>query len=146
MRLPLVLALGALLAGCGATDMASMPIQDSSHSLTLVREKPYAWSQGWDVAVVVARMPDCQRRHHLRRAADGEFRMEVFHTPQDNWILRKGQNWYITETRNCQLQQFKEAPAEPGTLVGAFEDKGGQFRFVRSPEPGKPAAPAEAGK
>lgn len=142
MRLPLILALSALLAGCGASDMAPMSIQDGSQSLTLSREKPYAWSQGWDVAVVVARMPDCQRRHHLRRAGDGEFRMEVFHTPQDNWILHKGQNWYITETRDCQLQQFKEAPAEPGVLAGTFQDKDGRFQFVQSAEPREPAARA----
>jgi hypothetical protein len=146
MRLPLVLALAALLAGCGSTDMAAMPIQGSSHSLTLVREKPFMWSQGWDVAVVVARMPDCQRRHHLRRAGDGDFKMEVFRTPQETWILHKGQNWYVTETQNCQLQQFKEPPADPGTLVGVFQDKGGQFRFVQDPNLGKAAASTEEGK
>lgn len=142
MRLPLVFALTAVLAGCGSTDMASMPIQGSEHSLTLVREKPFAWSAGWDLAVVVARMPDCQRRHHLKHMGDGAFKVEVFRTEQARWVLRQGKRWYIADTESCQLQQFEEKPAEPGTLVGVFDDVAGTLKFTQDPNLAKPAEAA----
>lgn len=140
MRLIFTLVLTALLAGCGVTDMASMPIQGSDHSLTLVREKPLAWSSGWDLAVVVARMPDCQRRHHLKHMGDGNFNIEVFRTEEARWILHQGKRWYIAETENCQLQQFEEKPADPGTLVGVFDDKSGVLKFTQNPALSKPKA------
>ena len=152
MRLPLALVLTAVLAGCGSTDMASMPIQGSDHSLTLVREKQFAWSSGWDLAVVVSRMPDCQRRHHLKHMGDGTFKIEVFRTPQARWILHQGKRWYIADTESCLLQQFDEKPADPGTLVGVFDDKSGTLTFTQDPnlaKSGDPAAdtpPAQAGK
>ena len=139
MRLFLVLALTAVLTGCGSTDMASMPIQGSEHSLTLVREKPYAWSAGWDMAVVVSRMPDCMRRHHLKHVGDGPFKVEVFRTPQARWILHQGKRWYIADTDSCQLQQFEEKPEQPGDLVGIFDDKGGPLKFTQSPDLKLPA-------
>lgn len=144
MRLVLAAVMSAVLAGCGTSDVANMPIQGSDHSLTLVRDKPFLWSNGWELAVVVSRMPDCMRRHHIKKAGDGNFKMEVFRTEQGAWILRQGKKWYVAETEGCQLQQFEEKPPAPGTLVGAFEDKSGQLRFVQSPDLQKPpAAPAQ---
>jgi hypothetical protein len=143
MRLFFALALTTALAGCGSTEMTAMPIQGSDHSLTLVREKPYAWSAGWDLAVVVARMPDCMRRHHLKHVGDGAFKVEVFRTEQARWILHQGKRWYIADTESCQLQQFEEKPAEPGTLVGVFGDKGGELKFTQDPGLTKPAASPE---
>ena len=147
MRLALTLALtttlAAGLAGCGSSDLASMPIQGSDHSLTLVREKPYAWSAGWDMAVVVSRMPDCMRRHHLKHVGDGPFKVEVFRTEQARWVLHQGKRWYIAETDGCQLQQFEEKPEQPGTLVGVFDDKGGTLKFTQDAGLTKPAPAAQ---
>ena len=138
MRACLALVLCCLLSACGSTDSSSMPIQGSDHSLTLVREKDFIWSGGWDVALVVSRMPDCMRRHHLKRAGDGKFKMEVYRTPQGAWILRQGKKWYVADTQSCQLQKFETAPPEPGTYVGAFEDKSGALKFNQSPDLKKP--------
>jgi hypothetical protein len=140
MRVLVTLTLAAVLGGCGSTDMASMPIQGSEHSLTLVREKPYAWSGGWDMAVVVSRMPDCMRRHHLKHVGDGAFKVEVFRTPQARWILHQGKRWYIADTESCELQQFDEKPEQPGDLVGTFGDKDGVLKFIQSPDLKLPAA------
>lgn len=140
MRVLATLTLAAVLSGCGSTDMASMPIQGSEHSLTLVREKPYAWSAGWDMAVVVARMPDCMRRHHLKHVGDGSFKVEVFRTPQARWILHQGKRWYIADTESCLLQQFDEKPEQPGDLVGTFGEKSGVLTFTQSPDLKLPAA------
>ena len=147
MRLSPLLAFTFALSACGAIDMASMPIQGSDHSLTLVREKPYAWSTGWDLAVVVARMPDCQRRHHLKSVGDGNLKIEVFRTEQARWVLRQGKRWYIADTETCQLQQFEQPPEDPGTPVGVFEDRNGQLGFTQDPGLVKRAEPpVESGK
>ena len=142
-RLALSLAMAAVLAGCGSTEMASMPIQGSDHSLTLVREKPYAWSSGWALAVVVSRMPDCMRRHHLKPMGEGSFKIEVFRTEQARWVLHQGKRWYIADTESCLLQQFEEKPEQPGTPVGVFSEKGGELKFIQDPglvKSGKAAA------
>jgi hypothetical protein len=142
MRSNLVLAccLSLLLTACGSSDTGTMPIQGSDHSLTLIREKPYLWSDGWDLAVVVSRMPDCMRRHHIKHAPDAAFKMEVFHTEQGGWILHQGKRWYVADTTSCQLQKYETKPPEPGVFVGAFEDKSGTLKFVQSPDLKKPAA------
>ena len=69
-------------------------------------------------------------RHHLKPAPDGALKVEVYDSGTGAYILRQGKRWYVTETKNCQLQQFKEPPPEPGTLLGAFRVKGGELRFV----------------
>lgn len=134
-RLPCLLILAALtLAGCGPSDNASVPIQGSDHSLTLIREKPYLWSDGWELSLVVTRMPDCMRRHHLKKAGDGKFKTDLFRTDQGGWIVRQGKKWYVAETQNCQLQKFESQPPEPGVLVGSFIEKEGKLQFVQSPD------------
>lgn len=145
MRLFAALVMAAVVAGCGSSDMASMPIQGSDHSLTLVREKPYAWSAGWDLAVVVSRMPDCMRRHHLKHMGEGAFKIEVFRTEQARWILHQGKRWYIADTESCLLQQFEDKPEQPGTLVGVFSEKAGELKFVQDANLAKPSEP-EKGK
>lgn len=139
MRCLLVCLLGLVLAGCGSSDSSTMPIEGSDHSLTLIREKDYAWSSGWDLAVVVSHMPDCMRRHHLKHAGDGKFKMEVYRSPQGRWVLRQGKKWYIADSQTCQLQKFETAPPEPGAYVGVFEDKTGELKFNQSPDLKKPA-------
>lgn len=119
-----------VLAGCGRSDMAVAPIQGSDHSLTLVREKPYLFSDGWELALVVSRMPDCMRRHHLKKAPETKFKVQLYRTAEGGWILRQDKRWYIAETQNCQLQQFETPPPEPGTLVGSFHEKAGELRFI----------------
>lgn len=123
------LAVPLLIAGC-SSDSAFMPITGSDHGITLVRTKDYPWSDGGELALVATRMPDCQRRHHLKPAPDGALKVEVYDSGTGAYILRQGKRWYVTETKNCQLQQFKEPPPEPGTLLGAFRVKGGELRFV----------------
>lgn len=141
-RLCLVLAMTSLLSACGTSDTSTMPIQGSDHALVLIREKPYLWSSGWELSLVVSRMPDCMRRHHLKPAGDNTFKMEVFRTEQGGWIMRQGKKWYVAETQNCQLQQFDTKPPEPGTPVGIFSDKSGTLKFVQSPDLKLPAQKA----
>jgi hypothetical protein len=144
MRLPVLLLSLLTLGGCGASDMASMPIQGSEHSLTLVREQPYLWSKSWDLAMVVSRMPDCMRRHHLKPVGSGAFRMQVFREANGAWILNQGKRWYVADSESCELQQFESEPPAPGVFVGAFENESGTLRFTQAADLGK-AEPLPAG-
>ena len=123
-----------LLAGCGSTDSASYQISGAQHSLSLIRNKQFAWDKGWEVSLVSAHNPECMRRHKLQPAPEGEFKAELFRSLEGNYILQQGNNWYVTETQKCQLQQFKQAPREPGDPIGTFNEKEGLLQFVAAPK------------
>ena len=134
MRLPFVLALGAALAGCGSTDMASMPIQGSDHSLTLVREKPYAWSAGWDLAVVVTRMPDCQRRHHLtlvERTDGGPDHQAQARKAPDVWQrkTRSSPSPRYRRDLNPSAPNLRQSPVVPLRSLKSRQERGGFGRL-----------------
>ena len=127
-----------LLAGCAGIDSASYMIGGAPHSLSLSRTKNFIWDKEWELTLVTARNPECMRRHKLQPVSGTEFRLEVYRSLEGNYILRQGSNWYVTETQQCRLQQFKAPPREPGDLLGAFEEKGDGIAFVAAPA----AAPA----
>jgi len=138
------IALAALLtqlSGCGSSDAASYQISGASHSLSLLREKQLAWDSEWSVALVTTNNPECMRRNKLQPAPDGEFKADLYRSLEGNYILKQGNNWYVTETQKCRLQQFKEAPREPGNLLGSFEIKDDMLQFVPAANP-PVAAPA----
>jgi hypothetical protein len=149
-----MLAAALLLGGCGSNDSASYLVDGTAdRALSLFRDKAFPWSSSWNLQLVVTAQPDCQRRHTLKRAADGRFSVSVYRTPDGAYILNQGKRWYVTELRNCQLQQYEEPPPAPGDLVGAFEQHGGELGFVAaaaavpspsSPAPGGAEAPAAA--
>lgn len=136
----LILATAAmLLAGC-SSDSASYLITGPDHSLTLERVKPYFWSHDWQLSLVTTGQPACMRRHPLQPAPIDGFKLEVFRTPNDRYILKQGSHWYVTETEKCRLQMFHTPPPAPGKLVGSFETKNDRLQFVAAPS----AAPAPA--
>lgn len=125
--LPCLLAL--VLAGCDADSASYMINGNRDHSLSLLRDKPWPWSD-WELSMVVTRQPECMRRHRLKDAPDDAgFKLEVYQSLEGGYILRQGKRWYVTETGKCQLQVFKEPPREPGTLIGSFDDKSGGLKF-----------------
>ncbi|GAB2181391.1 hypothetical protein DLREEDagrD3_16140 [Denitratisoma sp. agr-D3] len=126
--LPLLSLLG--LAGCGATDGASYKIGGyREHTISVIREQNFPWSD-WDVSIVVTRQPECLRRHHVKPVSrDAVFKVELYRSLEGGYILRQGKRWYVTETRQCQLQQFQEPPVEPGDFLGTFTAADGNLRF-----------------
>ena len=136
MKLGKVLAvvlLTAALAGCGSSDTASFIIDGNDTALTLERIKPYVWSEGWELELIVRRFPDCQRRHNLKAASSDAPKVEIYTPEPYVFIIRQAKRWYVTDMKTCQLQAFKEPPPLPGTLVGTFQDKDDAFRFVKNP-------------
>ena len=142
MRFATMLAWAAtalLLTGCGS-DAASYLIDGPDHSLTLLREQRYFWSRQWDLSLVTTHEPACMRRHPLQPAAMDGFKLEVFHTPDDRYILKQGNRWYVTETQKCRLQMFQKPPPEPGEPLGTFEVKDKRLQFVAAAKPPVAAA------
>lgn len=138
----LVLVLASLvLAGC-KSETASFLVAGNDAALTLERRKPYWWSDGWQVDLVARNNPHCQRRHKLKDAGNGAFRVDVYMPAATAFILRQGKRWYVADLKSCEMQQFKEEPPEPGELVGSFRVKGGVFKFIEN----KDKAPAEEEK
>jgi hypothetical protein len=127
--------LALVLSGC-VKEPAAFLIEGGEHSLTVERNKPYFWSEGWDLDLIVARYPECQRRHELKKAGDKKFRIDLYRSAQGGYIINQGSRWYVADTRECRMQQFEEEPEQPGELLGSFRVKGGVFGFV----------PAEQGK
>ena len=136
-----LVALALPLSGCGSSDTASYLIKGAPHSLSLIREKQFIWDSEWSVSLVTANSPECMRRHKLQPSPDGEFKVELYRSLEGNFILKQGNNWYVTETQKCRLQQFKEAPREPGDSLGSFEIKDDTLQFVTASNPVAPTAP-----
>ena len=40
------------------------------------------------------------------------------------------QRHFAVSTQSCRVQEFKEAPPDPGMKLGAFREKDGEFTFV----------------
>ncbi|MCX7897384.1 MAG: hypothetical protein N2441_05885 [Rhodocyclaceae bacterium] len=116
------------LAAC-VKEPVAYQIEGGDHSLTLERNKPYFWSSGWELDLIVARYPECQRRYALKKVKSEKLRVDLYSPEPFVFILNQGKNWYVAETRQCRMQAYEEPPAEPGPLLGSFRTKGGQFAF-----------------
>lgn len=137
-----VLFSSLLLAGC-VKEPAGFQIDGGDHSLTIERNKPFAWSNGWELDLIVTRFPDCQRRHPLKKASDArKLRIDLYRTASGAFILNQGNRWYVADTRECRMQQFDEEPPEPGDYIGSFKEKGSVFGYFPAEEEktGKAAA------
>lgn len=130
-KIGLAAVAAVMLAGC-ENDAASYQIGGSmDHALTLIREQRWLWDQTSEVHLVVARYPDCQRRHVLNATAAGEARAELFQTGPRAYLLKNGSAWYAIDQPNCEARPV-DTPAESarGTPLGAFDRQDGRLRFV----------------
>ncbi len=136
-----LLGLLPVLGGC-VNDGIAMRIDGPEHAISLIREQKLFWEKKMDLEVVVARLPDCQRRHQLRQATvSSSFQVDVYMTGPNSFLLEQGKNLYSVETQTCQ--KFERLEAEPkdgkGELVGVFREEKGKLVFVAA----QPAAPAK---
>lgn len=139
----LLVALSALLGGC-RSDSASYMINGPDHSLTVIVDQDYYWDDQWQLGLVVAHHPECQRRHKLKPVPIKSFKIDVYLTQEGGYVVKEGNNWYIAETQKCQSQQFTTPPALPGELLGSFEFKNDKLSFTALPKPVAPVQPAAA--
>lgn len=117
LLLPLLL-LG--LAGC-ENSATAYKIDGSNHALMLVREQRYFWSDEIEQAIVVARLPECQRRVAIWPGNSDGPPMDVFEAGDRLWALHQGRRWYLASTEKCRVQDWPDAPGTPpGPQVGTF--------------------------
>ncbi len=130
----LIAAAGFVLAGC-ENDAASYQIGGSKdHALTLIREQRYLWDKHSAVALVVARYPECQRRHILNRMPVSEAAAELFQTGPQSFLLRNGSHWYAIDTQACTALPANEpAAGGRGEALGKFDRRDDKLRFISAP-------------
>jgi len=136
-RIAVLAFAGAVLAGC-ENDAASHQIDGSrDNALTLIREQRYFWESTANVALVVARYPDCQRRYALNPMPLGEARADLYRIGSATYLLRNGNVWYAIDQRACALQQaIPPQPDQVGVAVGAFDRQDNKLRFLAAaPQP-----------
>ena len=134
-RLLLLPLLALLLAGCENSATAYI-IDGKDHALMLVREQRWFWSDEINQAVVVSRLPDCQRRVAIWPGTPSGPSMEVFEAGYRLWALEQGRRWYLASTDKCLVQDWDNAPeTPPGPLVGTFVMRDGSpvFEAVAKP-------------
>jgi len=141
MKQYLIVLSAVLLSACGDSQQAAYLIGSGQHSLTLTRQQAFIGGD-WETELVVARFPDCQRRYPLAGMVGDKLKMDVYRTEPGVFILNSGKRWYVTETRTCRFEQFKDPPPAPGDLIGSFLVKDGALEYKDQEKP----APAAAAK
>jgi hypothetical protein len=128
MRKILIPTMALLLAGC-VNDSASYYIDDRDHALTVLRAQRYFWSDDATVTLVVARLPDCQRRRELTLAPVSSVHIDVFANPDATWTLRSDTMLWRVDTGTCTISTATPADAL-GTRVGSFKVLDQRLRFA----------------
>lgn len=128
-RFFLLLVSVLVLSACGGSQQTVFTIGSNHNSVTLVREQAYYGSE-WSTEMVVARLPACQRRHLLKPVASDGFKMDVYQPSPGVFIFNQAKRWYVADLGNCELQQYKEPPPEPGDPVGTFQTRNGDLTWV----------------
>ena len=123
-----------LLAGCGDTQNAAYLIAGGQHSLTLTRQQDFIGSE-WNTELIVARVPDCQRRYFLTGVVGDKLKLDLYRTEPGVFILNSGKRWFVTETQTCRFQQFKEPPPAPGILIGSFQVRDDKLEYKSQEAP-----------
>lgn len=125
-----LLALLSILAltACGDTQQASYMVTDARHSLTLSRQQNIAGGE-WTTDLIVAHVPDCQRRHAMPALTGDKVKLDVYRPEPGVFILNFGKQWYVTELKSCAFQPFKTPPPEPGDLIGGFAIRDGKLEY-----------------
>lgn len=132
-RIAAAVGLLALLAGCENSATAFM-IDGSQHALILVREQKFFWDDELHQALVVSRLPACQKRIRIHPGSTELVEMEVYAAGDGLWALHQGPRWYLAGTEECRVQDW-DNPGDrpPGALAGSFVLKDGVPAFVSAP-------------
>lgn len=123
----------AMLAGC-ENSATSYMIDGRQHALILVREQKLFWDDEIMQAVVVSRLPVCQKRIRIHPSSTTLVEMKVYAAGDGLWALHQGSRWYLASTEECRLQDWDNPGSQPpGSLIGSFVLKDGAPAFVPAP-------------
>lgn len=119
-----------ILAGC-VNDSASYQNENRDISVTLIRQQRWLWDKKVDAAVVVSRLPDCQRRHPMEPLSPSA-RVELWQPGPGTFVIRRTGAMILTESQTCEGWQVleEEPPGGLGRQLGTFQQEGGKLSFV----------------
>jgi hypothetical protein len=127
-----LVALAPLVTGC-ENSATAYTIDTAQHAVVLVREQPFFWTRTVNQAVVVSRLPYCQRKVTIHPGPTTLVEMQVFEAGHQLWALRQGDRWYLASTESCRVQDWDNPDGQPpGALVGSFRLADGKPVFVRA--------------
>jgi hypothetical protein len=106
---------------------------NKDHSISLLREQRYLWSAEVEQMLVPARFPTCQRRVAIEPDSKNFTEMKLYQNDTYLFVAQQGTHWWAIGTEACQVQTFKTPPADPGDLIGSFQRKDGELKFVSLP-------------
>ena len=145
MRKILIALIPTLLLTACVDDSASYYADGAAsgnHTLTVRRAQRVFWRDTASVDLVLARLPECQRRIELAEMPAADVELELFSAGDNIWTLRAGKDVWQVETQSCTL--LPEAKGDPGELVGVFRIDGDRLVFaaaVNTPVPDGAPAP-----
>ena len=133
LRVLAAVGLLSVLAGC-ENSATSYMIDGSQHALILVREQKFVWDDELRQAVVVSRLPACQKRIRIHPGSTVLVEMKIYEAGDSLWALHQGNRWYLAGTEECRLQDWDNPGNQPpGKLIGSFVLKDGAPAFVPAP-------------
>jgi hypothetical protein len=126
---------GVVLAGCENQAASFQDAGDPAPSLTLIREQRVLWDRNAAVAVVVARQPECQRRHAIKPTPPDNARIELYRAGEGRYLLKQAADWYLADAATCDLQPAAAPSANAqAAAIGAFDRRDdGRLRFMPAP-------------
>ena len=130
-----------LLAGCGDTQTAFVSEGNPDQSISLIREQSHLGGP-WKSTLIVAGLPQCQRRYALQEADADNIRIDVYRPGPGYYILKSGKRWDVVEIGSCGYQTYKTPPPEPGELAGSFEISDGKLRYAAKASAARAARPS----
>lgn len=135
-----LLSLVLLLGACGDTQTAFIGEGGSDQSISVIREQAYAGGS-WKSTLIVAGLPQCQRRYALQDAGADSFRIDVYRPGPGLFILKAGKRWDVVDLKSCGYQTYKTPPPEPGELAGSIEMADGKLRYAAKPAVARAGTP-----
>lgn len=129
-RRMLLLAALPVLVACENSATAFM-VDGKDHALILVREQKTFWDDEIKQAIIVSRLPQCQKRVTIHPGRSPLADIRVYQAGDNLWALHQGQDWYLASTQVCQVQDWDNPNAQPpGAYVGRFTLGQGEPVFI----------------
>lgn len=129
----LLLLTPLLLAGC-VDDSATYYIDGNTHALTVRAVQEQFWKKDVTLALIAARMPDCQRRFTLGTMPMADVELELFGSGENVYTVRAGESVWRFETAGCsQMEEPEQVTGRPLGLFHLDENKKLVFEEAEAP-------------
>jgi len=125
-----------LLAAC-VNDRVAYDVPQTTETVTLIREQPRFWEDKVELSLVLARMPDCMRRHPPV-AGTAQTVVELYQYEPTTYIIKIGDKMWAAETRTCEgFAPMDKVPEQGmGSKLGRWQPNAKALEFIAEKAPG----------